>query len=286
MRAISPNTGAPETRVAEDQHDYIPLDVAFFDHGDGCRSLVTAWVPDRDDLDAMARTLCDRLPALEHGAARAMLQLVFRSHPVFVRQVNWGGGMTPMMVSSGPEAWMLAPGAEWAPGGATAPDIPEHSGQVPNPTPPVLPDLLVADRGEANGPGWHALVGRDGDLWLSVEGRALKEWGAGGEHPGAVPYFTAHLPAADAAQLRATMDRVAILRGEAATAPVHVDGARFGARVKQDGSLLLLLKGTGDQDGLANLLDPADVDALRAFLNAHPVSGRGSSSEAASDAGA
>lgn len=111
MRPISPNTGAPERVFAENQEEYLPLSVAEYEHTDGTRSLVTAWVPKKEELDAMSQTLSklmEKQPILlSPGHAYRLLADLFKAHPVFVMQLNWGGGMTPMMVTLGPQEWML-----------------------------------------------------------------------------------------------------------------------------------------------------------------------------------
>jgi hypothetical protein len=114
MRAISPNTGAPERVVAEDQTEYLPLSVAFYPHTDGSRSLVTAWVPTRAEREQMALALNSRLPALDSANADAILDFLFRRFPVYVRQADFRNGMTPLMVSAGMEPWMATPEADAA----------------------------------------------------------------------------------------------------------------------------------------------------------------------------
>lgn len=104
MRAVSPNTGAPEVVVAEQQEEYMPLSVACYAHPDGTRSLVTAWVPSREERAALAERIAyhqrTELPL------EAVLERAFRDVPIYVKQLTIGPYMTPLMVTVGPEPWM------------------------------------------------------------------------------------------------------------------------------------------------------------------------------------
>jgi hypothetical protein len=151
MRAISPNTGAPEHVVAEDQTEYIPLSVAFYPHTDGTRSLVTAWVPTRAEREQMALALNSRLPALSQANADAVLDFLFRRFPVYVRQADFRQGMTPLMVSAGMEPWMATPEAD----AAQQLMLVEHPSAEP--LLQLLAALVVDDRPpvDATGACWH-----------------------------------------------------------------------------------------------------------------------------------
>ena len=112
MRPISPNTGAPETVVGEEQPEYLPISVAFYPREEnGGRSLVTAWVPQIEELHQLAQELVRQLGktpiVLSDGHAMTLLQAVFKAHPIYVKQLTFKQGMTPIMVSVGPEPWML-----------------------------------------------------------------------------------------------------------------------------------------------------------------------------------
>lgn len=112
MRPVSPNTGAPEIDLGEGQHQYLNLACAVYsvDPSSGGRPMVTAWVPKTDELQMMAATLLEQLGTtpivLSESHAMRLLAAVFKAHPVFVKQLTFRG-FTPMMVSAGPEPWML-----------------------------------------------------------------------------------------------------------------------------------------------------------------------------------
>lgn len=43
MRPVSPNTGAPEITVAENQHEYLTITAAVYEWSDGRKGLLTRW---------------------------------------------------------------------------------------------------------------------------------------------------------------------------------------------------------------------------------------------------
>jgi hypothetical protein len=86
MRPIAPRTGAPETTVAEDQPEYLPLTIAVYAYSDGTRGLLTRWTFTPDERAAIAR-----------------------GEDIYVHQLNFGTHMTPMIVRCGPGDFAVAP---------------------------------------------------------------------------------------------------------------------------------------------------------------------------------
>lgn len=82
MRMIAPRTGAPETTVAEEQAEYLPITVAHYDYADGSRGILTRW----------------RLSDEERTAIAA-------GEDLYVMQLNFGTPMTPMMARVGSGDW-------------------------------------------------------------------------------------------------------------------------------------------------------------------------------------
>ena len=81
-RAVAPRTGAPEVTVAEEQEQYMPVTVAFHrfaDEAPGVRHLVTRWTFTPEERARIAA-----------------------GEDVYVGQLNFGGPMTPLVVSAGP----------------------------------------------------------------------------------------------------------------------------------------------------------------------------------------
>ena len=79
MRAIAPRTGADEATFAEEQDEYMPITVAVHPHTDGSRSLLTRWTMTDDERRRVAA-----------------------GEDIYVAQMNFGGPMTPLLVSVGP----------------------------------------------------------------------------------------------------------------------------------------------------------------------------------------
>jgi hypothetical protein len=78
MRMIAPRTGHEETTIAEDQLEYLPITVNVFRHDNGSATILTRWQP-----------------------TDAERERILHGEDIFVAQVNFGGGMTPMMVHVG-----------------------------------------------------------------------------------------------------------------------------------------------------------------------------------------
>lgn len=82
MRPVSPNTGAPESVVAEEQDEYMPLSVARYVQEDGVLHLLTRWTLTPEERDAVAK-----------------------GEDIYVAQLNFGGPMTPLIVQCGPKQY-------------------------------------------------------------------------------------------------------------------------------------------------------------------------------------
>ena len=78
MRMIGPRTGHEEITVAEDQLQYLPITVNRFTQADGSVIILTRWQPTPDERQRIAN-----------------------GEDLYVGQLNFGGGMTPMMVNVG-----------------------------------------------------------------------------------------------------------------------------------------------------------------------------------------
>lgn len=115
MRAIAPRTGAPETTLAEEQEEYLPLTVANYFYAEDpadparitSRVRLTAWQPELAERHMVAETLRALVPSLSVDDARAAIAALLREHPIYVGQKDFGGPMTPLSVSLGTERWML-----------------------------------------------------------------------------------------------------------------------------------------------------------------------------------
>jgi hypothetical protein len=83
MRAISPNTGAPEVVIAEEQKEYMPISVAVYHYSDGPRGLLTRWQPTPEERAAILA-----------GEDIYVMQLNFNEEP-----------MTPLVARVGPGDW-------------------------------------------------------------------------------------------------------------------------------------------------------------------------------------
>jgi hypothetical protein len=79
IRAVAPRTGHPqahEVTVAEEQPEYMPLTVEWFEHPDQVRTILTRWKPNDEQRARIAA-----------------------GEDVYVTQLNFNGrGMTPMNV--------------------------------------------------------------------------------------------------------------------------------------------------------------------------------------------
>ncbi|MGV3707974.1 MAG: hypothetical protein ACO1Q7_03970 [Gemmatimonas sp.] len=83
MRMLAPRTGHPEITVAEDQLEYLPITVNVIAHDNDTKTIVTRWQPSAEERQRIAD-----------------------GEDIFVCQVNFGGGMTPMMVDAGVPKWL------------------------------------------------------------------------------------------------------------------------------------------------------------------------------------
>ena len=84
MRPIAPRTGAPETTIAEEQEQYMPVTVALYDYPDGSRCLLTRWTLTADERAAVAR-----------------------GEDIYIGQMNFGTPMTPLVVQCGPGEFVV-----------------------------------------------------------------------------------------------------------------------------------------------------------------------------------
>lgn len=104
----------------------MPLSVALYDFTDGSRGLVTAWVPELPELDAMSQTLSKMMEKqpilLSPGHAFGLLRDLFKAHPIFITQKNFRKPMTPMSVDVGPADWMRVEPETAAPDEPPSPD--------------------------------------------------------------------------------------------------------------------------------------------------------------------
>ncbi|MHB1065708.1 MAG: hypothetical protein ACYC1Z_14675 [Georgenia sp.] len=85
MRMIAPRTGAPEITVAEEQHEYLPITVALYDHPDGVRTILARFTFTPEERAAVAA-----------GA------------DVYFGQLNFGGPMTPINACVGAGDWQVS----------------------------------------------------------------------------------------------------------------------------------------------------------------------------------
>lgn len=79
MRPISPNTGAPEKVIAEQQEQYMPISVARYIDDNKIVHLLTRWTLTPAEREAVAK-----------------------GEDIYVSQLNFGGPMTPIIVQCGP----------------------------------------------------------------------------------------------------------------------------------------------------------------------------------------
>jgi hypothetical protein len=88
VRPISPDTGAPERVIAEEQEEYLPLPVAYYtvDQMPGARMLLTRWTFTPEERLAIAE-----------GA------------DLYIGQINFGTPMAPMEVTLDREKFVVPP---------------------------------------------------------------------------------------------------------------------------------------------------------------------------------
>ena len=83
MRAISPNTGAEEIVIAEDQPEYMPISVALYSYGQNGVARLTRWQPTPEERSA-----------------------ILAGEDIYVMQISPNGElMTPLSVRVGPGDW-------------------------------------------------------------------------------------------------------------------------------------------------------------------------------------
>jgi hypothetical protein len=83
MRMISPDTGAPETVIAEEQEEYAPLSVAHYADEQGRRYLLSRWR--LNDADKARIAAGDDL---------------------YISLMTFGQPMQPVSVQVGPDGWI------------------------------------------------------------------------------------------------------------------------------------------------------------------------------------